>query len=68
VKSKPKPLEPKVVDAALLASNLIQNGEFKDEDLAKVLRGAPSHAGSRRIRLEFMQKVLNHDQSELDFG
>ena len=64
-KSEPKPVAPRAIQAALSASDLIQNGQFEDEELAKALRGATTHAGSRKTRLEFLQKVLKNDQSEL---
>lgn len=69
------PLEPKssiqitkkAVNAALAASDEIQNGRF-NEEVAKVLRGATSHASSRQTRLDFILGIMEGAQAKLDTG
>ncbi len=62
-KAKPKSVSPLVVGAARMASDLIQSGQF-DEELAKVLRGATAHTGSRKQRFDFMNQAMTNAKEE----
>lgn len=63
-KKQPNSMPPEVSTAVKNASDEITHGrERLDETLLKVLRGATANYGSRKMRLEFLQKIYRRAKS-----
>lgn len=62
-KTKPLPLPNNIANILEKASNIVENGDFDNDELAKSLRGSTQSEKSRETRFIFLKNLLNNAQA-----